>query len=155
MPTMEARSEYLGAMSMPAGSHITNESASVFVRTLRADRLGFRSYSANMARRGIPKKPPAWFLREWMVAAGVKKQSDMMRLTGWSKATMSQLYNGLQDISTPVLVAASSALNCDPAELLMHPERAMAIRRLRETAAVIVSDSSPAVTEESKTGTNG
>lgn len=111
-----------------------------------------------MARRGIPKNPPAWFLREWMAVAGITKQSKMMELTGWSKATMSQLYNGQQDFSTPILETASAALNCEPAELLMHPDRAMAIRRLRETAAIIVHDAdqaTPAPAPEHKTGTHG
>ena len=52
-----------------------------------------------------------WFLREWMQAKGIRKQSDMMKLTGWSKATMSQLYNGKQDFSPKILREAAEALH--------------------------------------------
>lgn len=92
-----------------------------------------------------------------MAAAGVAKQSDMMKLTGWSKAKMSQLYNGQQDFNSEVLVEAADALRCEPAELLMEPERAFAIRRLRETAAVIVADAPKPVAApaDRRTGTDG
>lgn len=92
-----------------------------------------------------------------MAAAGVAKQSDMMKLTGWSKAKMSQLYNGQQDFNSEILAEASAALNCEAAELLMMPERAFAIRRLRESAAVIVADAPKAVapTGDRRTGTDG
>jgi hypothetical protein len=96
-----------------------------------------------MARRGIPKKPPKWYLPEWMAACGLSgrgAQSKMMELTNWSKATMSQLYTGKQDFNSEILDTASAALHCEPHELLMHPDQAFAVRRLRETAAVIVAD---------------
>ena len=140
MPTLAANSEYLGA-GMAHCSHITNFRASRKVRTLHADaRSGF-SYSANMARRGIPKRPVTWYLREWMEAVGLTgrgSQARMMELTGWSKATMSQLYNGTQDYSPKVLEEAAMALNAEPFELLIPPDRAMRMRQLREAAAAIV-----------------
>lgn len=91
-----------------------------------------------MARRGIPKGQVNWFLREWMTACGIPKQTTMMELTGWSKATMSQLYTGKQDYSPKVVNEAAAALKAEPWELLMPPERAMAIRSLRENAVTIV-----------------
>jgi hypothetical protein len=94
-----------------------------------------------MARRGIPKVPPIWYLREWMAARGIKKQSQMMKLTGWPKATMSQLYNEKQDFSTTILKEAADALSAEPYELLMLPERAMAIRQLRKEALRVVETS--------------
>lgn len=64
--------------------------------------VGF-SHNRNMAnRRGIPKLGVSWFIREWMDYYGVK-QSQMMEKTGWSKASMSQIYNGKQDYN-PKLV---------------------------------------------------
>lgn len=104
------------------------------------------SHTANMARRGKPKGLVPWYLPEWMAVAELKgrgAQTRMMELTGWSKATMSQLYNGGQDFSPKVLAEAAQALNCAPYELLMHPETAMAIRRLRQDALRIVEDSKP------------
>ena len=42
------------------------------------------------------------------------------------------------------------ALKCEPYELLMRPEAAMALRRLRENAIKIAADS-----QELRTGTGG
>ena len=78
-----------------------------------------------------------WYLREWMDHLGVK-QRDMVERAGWSKATASQLYNGDQDYSPRVVGQASVALNVAPFELLMKPEQAMALRRLRSEALRVV-----------------
>lgn len=102
-----------------------------------------------MARRGIPKGPPKWYLREWMAACGIKKQTAMMELTGWSKATMSQLYTGKQDYSPKVLEDAARALSAEPWELLMTPARAFAMRNFRMTAREIANSDAAA-----RTGTN-
>jgi len=111
-----------------------------------------------MARRGIPKAQPVWYLPEWMDACGIKSQAEMARLAGWSKATMSQLYNQQQDISTPILAAAAEALKVEPFELLMHPERAMAMRKFRETAAIVAGaapQAEPKARVDRKSGTHG
>ena len=96
-----------------------------------------------MSRRGVPKGPINWYLPEWMEACGLKgrgSQTKMRELTGWSKATMSQLYNGEQDYSPAVVNAAALALKVQTYELLMPPERAFAIRRalasIREIQAI-------------------
>jgi transcriptional regulator with XRE-family HTH domain len=104
-----------------------------------------------MARRGIPTTPPLWYLREWMQAKGIAKQAEMMKLTGWSKATMSQLYTGKQDFSPKILKEAAQALGVQPYELLMHPDQAMALLRLRKDALRIVTGSD----EIEHTGTAG
>lgn len=94
-----------------------------------------------MARRGVPKGQVNWYLREWMDAVGLTgrgAQARMMEMTGWSKATMSQLFNGTQDYSPKVVNEASSALNCQPYELLMPPELAFALRRQRDDSLRIV-----------------
>lgn len=91
-----------------------------------------------------------------MAAAGLEgrgSQAQMMKLTGWSKATMSQLYNGTQDYSPAVLEAASIALHAEPWELLMHPDRAMAMRGFRKTAAEIVA--ATPLDPADRTGTEG
>lgn len=96
-----------------------------------------------MARRGVPKQIN-WYLREWMdlteAFRGRGGQTRMMAETGWSKATMSQLYNNKQDYSPAIINAAAKALNVEPFELLMRPERAMAMRRQREAALVLAHD---------------
>lgn len=94
-----------------------------------------------MARRGIPKRPPRWYLREWMAACGLTgrgAQTRMRELTGWSAATMSGLYNGTQDYSPQLIEEAAKALNLEDFELLMPPDRAMNLRQIQKTAETIV-----------------
>lgn len=86
-----------------------------------------------------------------MRACGVKTQAEMARRTGWSKATMSQLYNGDQDFNSKILTEAADALGIERHELLMTPEIAMAQRRMRQAAIQIVHDAGP----RERTGTEG
>lgn len=150
MPALDASSDVLG-FAMPPCSHIPNLNAIAKVRTLPADFSGWISHNQNMARRGIPKGPVEWYLREWMAACGVKKQSEMMERTGWSKATMSQLFNGVQDYSPRFIREAAAALNIERYELLMPPEEAMALRNLRREALRVVESGRPL----QPTGTDG
>ncbi len=159
MPAAAASSDVRGC-SISNSSHITNFHARPKVRTFHADfPVGF-SHNPNMARRGVPKGPVNWYLREWMEACGLKgrgSQVKMQELTGWSKATMSQLYSGQQDYSPKIVNDAARALNAEPWELLMPPERAMAMRRWREDAIRIAAETGkPAeVVALRKTGTDG
>jgi transcriptional regulator with XRE-family HTH domain len=138
MPALSASSEVVGGVCIPFCSHITNNDASAFVRTQRNDIPYIYSHNRNMARRGVPTQIN-WYLREWMDLLRVK-QADMCRRTDWSKATMSQLYNNKQDYSPKLVNEAAAALNIEPFELLMKPERAMALRRQREAALVLAHD---------------
>ena len=88
-------------------------------------------------RRGIPKQGASWFIKEWMDYYQVK-QSKMIEMTGWSKASASQIYNGIQDYSPRIVQEAADALNLENYELLMHPDKAMALRRLQASAEQIV-----------------
>jgi hypothetical protein len=115
-----------------------------------------------MARRGAPKSQVGWYLREWMntvpLFTGRGGQTRFRELTGWSKAVMSNLYNNQQDYSPLLLEQAAQALNVEPFELLIPPDRAMALRGFRQTAAKIVeSEPAPLPTVETarqpKTGT--
>jgi hypothetical protein len=143
MEAIEASAEVVG-FSMLNRSHITNFASSEKVRTCLHDfRIG-RAHIANMARRGIPKGYVTWFLREWMAAKKIPKQADMMQLTGWSKATMSQLYNGTQDFSPKLLREAADALHIEPYELLLPPARAMSIREFQRQAFQVVESAGPA-----------
>lgn len=76
-----------------------------------------------------------------MEACGLRgrgAQAKMMALTGWSRATMSQLYNGKQDFSPEILRTAAEALQVEPYELLMLPEKAMLLRQAVASARRIV-----------------
>lgn len=142
MPAFFASSEYFGGSAIPDISHITKIKQAPIYRTSTADPRERFSYNRNMARRGIPKSPVRWYLREWMAACDMGKrggQTKMRELTGWSPATMSQLYNNQQDYNSKILEEAAAALGIEPFELLIPPDRAMALRKLRETAAQIVS----------------
>jgi len=92
-----------------------------------------------MARRGGKKPGVPWYLNEWMAALGIEKQVDLMERTGWSKATASQVVNGSQAFSPPILKAAAEGLGVEPFELLLPPERAMAIRRFYAEAKQVVA----------------
>jgi transcriptional regulator with XRE-family HTH domain len=139
----------VGICDMPPCSHITNNRASAFVRTERNDSAFRFSHNRNMARRGIPTQIN-WYLKEWMDLLGVI-QAEMCRRTDWSKATMSQLYNNKQDYSPDLVNTAAEALNLEPFELLMRPERAMAFRRQREAALVLAHDAD-AIEKDAATG---
>lgn len=118
---------------------MTNLVASTFVRTFGNDFCRAFPHNASMARRGVPKQIN-WYLREWMDHLSVK-QAEICRRTGWSKASASQLYNNVQDYSPKIVNEAAQALNVAPYELLMRPEQAMALRRLRAEALRVVEDS--------------
>lgn len=113
-----------------------------YVRTSRNDICRESSHNWNMAtRRGKPTGIN-WFLKEWVDftwPVGRGAQAAMMKATGWSRATMSQLYNNEQDYSPKRVNEAALALNAEPWELLMPPERAMALRRIRASAEEIVT----------------
>lgn len=81
--------------------------------------------------RTRPRLPVGWFLREWMDTLHVR-QADMVERAGWSKTTASLLYNCQQDYNPELVRSAADALNVEPWELLMPPELAMQIRRLRQ-----------------------
>ncbi len=95
-----------------------------------------------MARRGIPKSGPAWFIKNWMDSLGIK-QSDMIRLCDWSKASANQIYHGKQDYNPKIVADAAQALNAEPWELLMPYEQAMGLRRFRAAAKAVVSIDEP------------
>lgn len=81
-----------------------------------------------------------WHLRQWMRATGTS-QAALMERTGWDKRKASFLVNGQQPYKRDVINEAAAALNIAPFELLMHPDDAFAIRRLRESAISIAADS--------------
>lgn len=93
------------------------------------------------------KKPPTqrdfghtWFLKEWMEQSDPpKRQADLVRDLDWARAKASDIYNGDQQYTQALIDQLAPWLHARPWELLMHPAEAMAIRRLRESAAVIVS----------------
>lgn len=100
-----------------------------------------------------------WYLREWMEQADPpKKQVSLEKELGWSRGKANAVWHG-QQYTQDLIEDVAPWLNIRPFELLLHPEVAMAIRRVREDAARIVSDAPASATPEaqprSRTGTDG
>jgi hypothetical protein len=70
-----------------------------------------------------------WFIKEWLDATNTT-QADLVRLTDYPKAKVSDLVNGKQRYNEDIINDIAKALNIYPYELLMSPEKAMAQRRL-------------------------
>jgi transcriptional regulator with XRE-family HTH domain len=71
-----------------------------------------------------------WYLKEWLKASR-KKQSDLVKDLEWNKAKASLLANGKQAYSRDDVNEVADYLNVRPFELLMHPDDAHAMRRLK------------------------
>lgn len=83
-----------------------------------------------------------WHLAAWMDTLHVS-QADLCRATDFPKAKMSELVNGKSRYNRDVVNTLAKALKISPHELLMHPDDAMALRRLRESAIRIAAETSP------------
>lgn len=90
-----------------------------------------------------------WFIGDWLASKNMT-QADLCRATGFPKAKVSELVNGISRYNRDVVNAVAKALHIYPYELLMHPDDANALKRLRETAMTIAAE-----TPLDKTGTNG
>jgi hypothetical protein len=99
------------------------------------DRAGSRCYIRTMAL-GIRHD---WFLRQWLDALQTT-QAMLERETGWDKRKTSHLINGKQPYKRDTVNEAAAALHIQPFELLMHPDDAFALRRLRDTALSIAAE---------------
>lgn len=80
-----------------------------------------------------------WYFKEWLQTLQLK-QAQVVALTDWPKSKVSKLVNGDVAYNREIVNDAADALNLHPFELLMHPDDAMAIRRLRATAVQIAAE---------------
>ncbi len=80
-----------------------------------------------------------WYLAEWAEMLG-RTQADAVRELGWNKSTASHLWNGKQRYSQDYVDEVAIWLTLRPYELLMPPDLAMAIRRLRDAAPRLADD---------------
>lgn len=83
-----------------------------------------------------------WYLKEWLATLR-KKQADVARDLDWNKARVSLMIRGEQQYTRDAINELAAYLNIKPHELLMHPDDAMALRRLREDAIKIATDNPP------------
>ena len=78
-----------------------------------------------------------WYLKEWLAATNTS-QADLVRLTDYPKAKVSDLVTGKQRYNRDILNDVANALNVYPFELLMHPSEAFARRRITKLAEEMV-----------------
>jgi transcriptional regulator with XRE-family HTH domain len=71
-----------------------------------------------------------WYLKEWLAATNTT-QADLVRLTDYPKAKISDLATGKQRYNRDILNEIAKALNIYPYELLMSPENAMTLRQMK------------------------
>jgi plasmid maintenance system antidote protein VapI len=81
-----------------------------------------------------------WYLAEWLHTLQ-KRQADLVRDLNWNKARVSLLVHGQQQYTREIVNQIALYLHVLPYELLMHPEDAMRMRRLRDAAISIAADS--------------
>lgn len=84
---------------------------------------------ANQARRD-------WYLHEWFATVGLK-QADLVTQLGYAKNTAFKLWHGIQEYRRDNVDDIAALVNIQPYELLMPPEEAMAIRRMRSMIAEV------------------
>lgn len=125
--------------------HNGNSLSNAFVSFFGNDTLSRCFYYGNMAA-----EQNDWYFKDWLDTLRVR-QARVVEMTGWSKGKVSKLVNGGADYDRRSLNGAAQALNLQPYELLMHPEDAMRIRRLRETALSIAADNKITYTAEPMT----
>jgi len=98
-----------------------------------------------------------WYLKEWLATLR-KKQADIARDLDWNKARVSLMIRGEQQYNRDAINELAAYLNIRPHELLMHPDDAMALRRLREDAVKIAAEATrddaaePAALERKRAG---
>ncbi len=77
-----------------------------------------------------------WYLTEWLATLG-KKQEAIATELGWNKAKASLMRRGKQPYTRDAINEISAWLHLSPYELLMHPDDAMAIRKLYTEAGKV------------------
>lgn len=77
-----------------------------------------------------------WYLQEWFAVGGLK-QHDLVTKLDYPKNTAFKLWHGVQAYRRDNVDEISALLNIAPYELLMPPEEAMQLRRLRSVIAEV------------------
>lgn len=78
-----------------------------------------------------------WYLSDWM--GDEISQAELCRRTGYPKAKMSELVNGVSRYNRDVVNDLSKALNIRPYELLMQPDQARAFRSYLASAQQLIT----------------
>lgn len=101
----------------------------------------------------MAKTPPRhdWYLVAWCEMHG-KKQTDLVAELDWNPSKASLFWNGAQRYHRDDVNAVAEFLGIQPYELLMHPEEANAIKRLRISARQIAAASIARAPDEAGEG---
>jgi hypothetical protein len=114
------------------------------------DRLVQVEYPVRMASRPTHD----WYLKEWLGSLNVsiaKLESE----TGWTHRIANQLVNRKTRWNRDHLALATQVLRLRPYELLMHPDDAMAIRKLMADAGPVAELGERLKLVSDRTGTDG
>lgn len=82
---------------------------------------------------------PDWYLQDWMRHCG-KRQAALVNELGWTKGRAHGTWHGEFPYRRDTVNELARWLEIEPFELLLPPSRALALRRLKDTAAAIVAD---------------
>lgn len=94
-----------------------------------------------------------WYFSQWLEHCK-KTQADLARDIGWNKSKSSLFASGQQRYHRDDVNTLAAYLNLEPFELLLPPDRAMALRQMRSSAERIVTLAHENDKAERKTGTN-
>lgn len=137
--------EYSDHLNIPSRSDFQMASTDQFAR---------RSHDLNMAAT----EAHDWYLREWFATLGMK-QRDLVTKLDYQPAAAHALWHSVQRYRRDHIAEISALLNIQPYELLMPPEEAMTLRRLRSVLAEVAkaepSADDVADRDKPRTGTDG
>lgn len=91
------------------------------------------SHRARWYHCGMKKPRHDWYFNQWLDHSG-KTQTDVVNDLGWNKSKPSLFAAGSQRYHRDDVNALAHYLNVEPFELLLPPERAMALRQLPKPA---------------------
>lgn len=79
-----------------------------------------------------------WYFKQWLEHFG-KKQAEVVKDLDWNKSKASLMFNDKQRYHRDDVNELADYLHIEPFELLLPPERAMALRQYRASAEQIVT----------------
>ena len=96
-----------------------------------------------MAKTPKPVKPKPrhdWYFREWCGALQIRfPHAWLQDKVGYSDGKASNVLTGKKRYDRDIVNEVAAAMSRQPYELLMHPDEAFAIIRLREAGRAIVA----------------
>jgi hypothetical protein len=122
-------------MVITISSDNPNTMSSAGVRLYPADKLPWKAHTRAVVKAAQKTQRDfrhTWFLREWAEQARLT-QADLQRAAGWSKAKASDVWNG-QQYNQSIIDELAPILMIRPFEILLHPDEAFLIRRMRDAS---------------------